>query len=160
MHYYRGYTGTVKTIQTTNDKSITAEHRYFSGQSGLIVVLEHANRKEYELFFVSKNPNNRYIFPDTGELMEADGLLTFKTREKTYVFQTDPLEKPCIPEYEFLFLIDETLSIIEDHYHDAKSGTFKLKPLPKGFNLNSFHARFCRETSTRMLEKRYPTTIE
>lgn len=160
MHYYRGYTGTVKTIYKTNDKSITAEHRYFSGQSGLIVILEHANRKDYELFFVSKNPNGRYIFPDTGELMEEDGLLTFKTREKTYTFQTDPLEKPCIPEHEFLFLIDETLSIIEDHYHDAKRGTFKLKPLPRGFNFRSFHAKFCRETSIRMLEKRYPTTIE
>lgn len=54
MHYYRGYTGTVKTIYKTNDKSITAEHRYFSGQSGLIVVLEHANRKDYELFSFQK----------------------------------------------------------------------------------------------------------
>ena len=160
MHYYKGYTGTVKTIETTDDKSISAEHRYFSGQSGLIVVLEHANRKKYELFFFSKNPNHRYIYPDTGELMEEDGLLKFKTRVKTYTFKTDQLEKPCIPEDEFLFLIHEALGVIQDHYYDEKSGDFKLKPLPIGFNLRSLHAGLCRETSKQMREKRYPKTIK
>ncbi len=159
MHYYRTYTGSVKRIETTYDNTVTAEHRYFAEHSGIIITLQHVDPQKYELFFFSKQTNDRYIYPDTGKLIEENGILKFETHLKTYIFQTD-LEKPCIPEYEFLSLIDYGLDKIEEHYYDAKRLVPTLKPLPSGFNFRSLHAGLCRETSEKMRKKRYPENVE
>ena len=159
MHYYRTYTGSVKRIETTYDNTVTAEHRYFAEHSGIIITLQHVDPQKYELFFFSKQTNDRYIYPDTGNLIEENGILKFETHLKTYIFQID-LEKPCIPEYEFLSLIDYGLDKIEEHYYDAKRLVPTLKSLPSGFNFRSLHAGLCRETSEKMRKKRYPENVE